>query len=772
MLRARARGVKTPNGFRRASREVPAGPAPPPAGSTRNYTGAVSVVRFAALLIVLLCAPLAAHGQDDACDDPTAPQVRGLGFEGNRTFPDADLASRVATTRMSRWAAVPLFGRFVTPRCLDESVLRLDALRVLYAYRVRGFAEATVEPRIEPKGSRAVAVVFVVREGPPTVLTEFRVEGLAGVPDSANFVRDLPARSGGRFDELAIAASRDSLLRRLRNAGYPRADVFRSFSTDREARTARARLLVVPGVQARIGGVSVSIEPAPGHEPAVDPDAIRGLLGIRPGDVYREQALVEGQRRAYQTEAFRAVQVDLDSTGTDSLVGLRVRVAEQPMRAASVGGGWGTIDCFRAQGRLTHYNFLGGVRRLDVSGRVSRVGVGAPTTFQGGARQLCAPDAYADQYGDTLNYYVGATLRQPQLFGFAALPELTVYSEQRSEYNAYRRVTPIGFNAALNGLRVGPQPVSLAYTLELGRTVASPALFCVVFTLCNEADRQIASEQRRFAAITASTQFTRQNDPAFPTRGGTLRLEARHVSPLVGADPSFRFNRLIGELSGFTKFGAEGVLTARVRAGGLFDVEALRSDAQQFIPVQERLFAGGPSTVRGFRPNELGPKSYRILSYDTTAGAAVPGQAREVPVPVGGTSMLVVNLEYRVRAPGLGGLAQLAAFVDGGQVWTRGRDSVRFAVGSLRWTPGVGLRVVTAFGAIRVDLGYNAYRPDAGPAYFDTPLVNSPGVQGGELLCVSPGAVPGGVCPDTYQPLRPTSLWRRITPSISIGQIF
>jgi outer membrane protein insertion porin family len=768
MLRARERGVKTPNGVRLRARCPPRGDRPEtPAGTTRTSTGAVPVVRLAALIVLLVLPCATLRAQDDACDDPAAPAITALRFEGNRAFPSSDLASRIATTRMSSWASVPLLGRAVTRRCLDGEMLRLDALRLLYAYRVRGFADAEVEPRVEARGTSAVAVVFRIREGAPLVLTSFRVTGLEGVPDAAQYLRDLPAREGGRFDELAVAASRDSLLRRLRNAGYPRADVFRSFSTDRVAKTADARLAVVPGPLTRIGAVSVSIEPALGREPQVAPDAVRGLLGIRTGDIYREQALVEGQRRAYQTEAFRAVQVDLDSSGTDSLVTLRVRVAEQPMRAASVGAGWGTIDCFRAQGTLTNYNFLGGVRRLDLTGRLSRLGVGAPAAFGGGARSLCAPDAYRDQYGDTLNYYLGATLRQPQLFGFSALPELTVYTEQRSEYNAYRRVTPVGLNAALGGLRVLQQPVTLAYTLELGRTVASPALFCVVFTLCNEADRAIASEQRRFAAITASTQFTRQNDPVFPTRGATLRLEGRHVSRLVGADPSFRFNRVIGELSGFTKLGTEGVLTARLRAGGLFDVEALQTSATTFIPVQERLFAGGPSTVRGFRPNELGPKSYRILAYDSTRGAAIPGQARDVPVPVGGTSMVVANLEYRVRAPGLGGLAQLAFFVDGGQVWTRGRESADLAVGALRWTPGAGVRVVTAFGAIRVDLGYNTYRPIAGPAYFDTPLL-----QGGELLCVSPGAVPGGACPDTYQPLRPASFWRRVTPSISIGQIF
>jgi outer membrane protein insertion porin family/translocation and assembly module TamA len=292
-----------------------------------------------------------------------------------------------------------------------------------------------------------------------------------------------------------------------------------------------------------------------------------------------------------------------------------------------------------------------------------------------------------------------------------------------------------------------------------------------LFTSCDATDRAIVSAERRFAAFTLSTQLTRQNDPLRPTRGATVRIEARHVSPLVGADSSFRFNRLIADLTGYTQFGADGVLTARLRVGGLFELERLSNASNQtFIPVQERLFAGGPSTVRGYRPNELGPRSYRILSYDQSQDFAVPGQAREVPVPIGGTSMVVTNIEYRVRAPGFGGIAQLAVFADGGQVWTRGRDSLTFSVGALRWTPGVGLRVVTAFGAIRVDIGYNAYRPAAGAAYFDTPVA-----AGGELICVSPDPSPQGPnvqCQPTYQPLRSNSLWRRFTPSISIGQIF
>jgi hypothetical protein len=168
------------------------------AGTTRIIPGSLPVARFAALTFAAVLAgtvPSAARAQDAPCDDPTAPEVRGLRFEGNRAFSSADLGSRVATTRMSRWAAVPLLGRLVTRHCLDEPTMRLDALRVLYAYRVRGFADASVEPVVEPRGPRAVVVVFRVREGAPTILTRFTVEGLGGVADSASFLRDLPVGS-------------------------------------------------------------------------------------------------------------------------------------------------------------------------------------------------------------------------------------------------------------------------------------------------------------------------------------------------------------------------------------------------------------------------------------------------------------------------------------------------------------------------------------------------------------------------------------------------
>ncbi|MBI5601105.1 MAG: hypothetical protein HY944_06025, partial [Gemmatimonadetes bacterium] len=101
------------------------------------------------------------------------------------------------------------------------------------------------------------------------------------------------------------------------------------------------------------------------------------------------------------------------------------------------------------------------------------------------------------------------------------------------------------------------------------------------------------------------------------------------------------------------------------------------------------------------------------------------------------------------------------------------------------WTPGIGARVRTLVGLIRVDIGYNPYQRAAGSAYFDTPVS-----AGGQLYCVSPGntlrvtaSAPGAVgppllqqatgrCPATFAPSRERSFFRRLVPQISIGQAF
>jgi outer membrane protein insertion porin family/translocation and assembly module TamA len=756
------------------------------------------------LLIAALCAAGAstAHAQDVACD-PGDREVRRLTFDGNRAFSDAELATGLVTTP-STWAR-RVFRIIGTRRCLDPIEVRRDSLRLIYFYRRHGFPQVEVGMVVDSVGRDGVEVGFSLKEGAPVLIDSLTISGLDSVPNRERLLRGLPVRVGGRFDQYAVEAARDTILRRLRNSGYPESDVLRSFSSDTAKLTATLTFDVLTGPRARLGAIHLAITPREGKDQRVSDAAVRRALGVEPGDLYRERDLETAKRSLYLSDAYRHVSVVADTASLaeegDSTIDIRITLAENQMRSARASGGWGTLDCFRAQGEVADYGFLGGLRRVDLSVRVSKIGVGEPLDQ---ASRLCASQVKDDPYSDTLNYYAGATLRQSALFGLRTVPTITVYSERRSEYLAFRRYTPIGAIVSLNHQVRPTLATTYAYQLEFGRTSAQPAIFCAVFLVCEASEQSFLSDMRRLATASVSLVRNRANDPFNPTRGSVMGLELRHASPVVGSDPRLRFNKAVADASWYWGIGDGAVLVARLRGGLVFGKELSLESPTEFIPQQERLYAGGPNTVRGFRQNELGPAVYIPESYqvcatpglpcvepvpgaDTVYFNAVPGATSFRAIPLGGNSVVVGNVELRLRSPFLPSLVQWALFTDAGEVWTRGGSGAQQGFQELRITPGLGVRVASPVGPIRVDLGYNPYQRPRGAAYFDAPV--GPGGTA-PLYCVSPGnglPVTGyspdseaveppqqaqGPCGPTYEPRSTGGFFRRLTFNISIGQAF
>jgi outer membrane protein assembly factor BamA len=258
-----------------------------------------------------------------------------------------------------------------------------------------------------------------------------------------------------------------------------------------------------------------------------------------------------------------------------------------------------------------------------------------------------------------------------------------------------------------------------------------------------------------------------------------------------------RFNKLLLDGAGYASVGNGVVLAARLRFGVVVGPSLSFSNTALFVPQQERLFAGGPTTVRGYNQNELGPAAYIPAGYDTVRANGRPGGDPSNPadtvyfrasssspgpriVPTGGNAMVVAMLEARIPSPLLTNVLQFTAFTDAGAVWNRGATGEILGFGTLRWTPGIGVRARTFFGVLRVDVAYNPYARPGGAAYFDAPVA-----AGGALFCVSPGNTlrvtassdgkvqqASGACPVSFQPPRASSFFRRLTPSISIGQAF
>ena len=740
--------------------------------------------------VLLLAVPTsAALGQQTRCEKGGL-EVRSLIFEGNEAYPDATLETGIVTTASS-WAR-KRFGVIGGRHCLNRREFPLDVQRLRVWYRNHGYLDATVDTVVASLSPTRVAVRFVITEGAPMILETLRVLGMDAVPERGEILAGLRARAGGLFDQYAIAAARDTITRRLRDNGYPDAETFLGYDTRTAERRATVIFTVETGVRRRVGLIAITRVGRGDGPPLVTESAVRRLVGITTGELYRERLLERAKRTLYQTEAFTRVDVEPGMAIDDSLIAVNVEVTEGFLRSARLGGGWGSLDCFRTTGELTDYNLFRTATRLELRGRLSKIGIGEPL---GGASALC-PQAEADLYSANLNYYTGATLSQPSLLRARYVPSLSVYSERRSEYNAFLRTTPVGASVALTR-RMPRRSHSLAYSLEYGRTEAQPALFCAVFNACETADREALQQTHRLAVLSASTTYERTDNGIDPTRGIIGRLEARHASDIIGGDASLQFNRFTADGSIYRPLGPDIVFAARLRFGVVLGPTFTFDEAASFVPPQERLFAGGPTTVRGFRQNELGPSVYIPTAYDTVTvdgspTTLAPGSSDTVyfradpatvgqrAVPTGGNTMFVGNAELRFTSPFLPNLLRWTLFADVGEVWNRGSGVSALRFKSLKWTPGFGVRIKTPIGFLRADLAYNSYPRSGGAAYFDAPVA-----EGGALFCVSPGnslavtrtagdqlVQAAGPCPTSFGPPRAHTFFSRLTPSIAIGQAF
>jgi outer membrane protein insertion porin family/translocation and assembly module TamA len=271
-----------------------------------------------------------------------------------------------------------------------------------------------------------------------------------------------------------------------------------------------------------------------------------------------------------------------------------------------------------------------------------------------------------------------------------------------------------------------------------------------------------------------------------PTRGYNWAAEYRTSNGLTATDkPAQYFNKGTFDGSVYQSLASTTVLALRARFG--YIQGGTSASGARLPPPQERLYAGGAFSVRGFQQNELGPQVY-LLNPDAFDSVLVSrtdtsttweyisnGKRPERSVPSGGNALVVLNAEVRFRGGFLPDVLEVAPFVDAGQVWVT-QVGKHINVNQLLVTPGLTFRYFWSFAPIQVNLGYNSYPPAQGTAYFAQPV----NVQSNRapLICVTaPDVTPvpftrtnrGDViqpglasCPASYTPPPANSFFQRL----------
>ncbi len=177
------------------------------------------------------------------------------------------------------------------------------------------------------------------------------------------------------------------------------------------------------------------------------------------------------------------------------------------------------------------------------------------------------------------------------------------------------------------------------------------------------------------AIILGLSQDTR-NSTVMPTRGFDRALTLK-VAGLGGDEYYYKVMSDVGYFFSAGRFVKGSIFHLRGRLGFINPLPIGNGSER---PVYERFFVGGDDTVRGFDQDEASPDD--------------DGDA------YGGTKELILNFEYLF--PLVGGLRGLV-FYDTGAAFDNG-DPI--SISGMRHGVGVGVRFISPFGPLKLDLGY------------------------------------------------------------------
>jgi outer membrane protein insertion porin family/translocation and assembly module TamA len=734
-------------------------------------------------LCVMATGATSAEAQRNRCSR-FSPRVDEVRLDGARRVSRGILAPLLYVQPSGFWRR--RFGWDIGPAyCLDSTDVARDVEELRIQYVDRGFIAAQVTGSVERFGDRQARVTYTIREGEPVRITAVIVRGLPPeAADSAALARQL---IGQPFDDSVVTATADSIQARMRDAGYARAAPEQVVATkDSTTRTGTLQFTFTPGRLTYIDSVAVRIT-SEGGSPALPTQAIRTAFGVRRGAQYSARSIGSGQREVSALDLYRQIRIDTvpprtrPGTTPDS-IGLVVTLIEGDRYRARTTGGWGTLDCFRTQTRFTAQNFAGLGHRLELTGLLSKIGVAEPFS---GLSSACAPRVRDDPFSQLLNYYAGATVRLrglPPIGTARWQPEVTLFSERRSQLNAYEQTTEIGLLGS-SVHRLGPLHTFTAqYTYTDTRTRADRAVSCTRFGFCRLEDVASFVLRTPVQSIGGTMTYNPLAPNDDPVRGARWNADLKFGHANIGKIFPIDFGRFQVEGTLYRPIAPGLLLAVRGQVGGVVAQE----DDAQFLPPGERFYSGGQNSVRGFRENLLGPGSYIVSAIDTVAGpGGMPvGEARgdfRRLSPSGGNAMWVANVELRTSGRWPVGLFQWVAFVDMGRVWNT-RDVFSVTNANARATPGLGVRLLTPLGPFRLDVGYNPNNPEPGPAFLVIDADRRAGTPG-RAICVSPGSddpltlalgqPPSSTsCPATYRPPRAEKFLTRLQLHFSLGHAF
>jgi outer membrane protein insertion porin family len=548
-------------------------------------------------------------------------KLGNITFEGNKTFQPSVLKDYMIGTTRARYSQFQKSLPFV------EADLITGTSLVQSFYVSQGFPQVQIVKltTLPDNQSGTVNAVVTINEGPRYFFGPISFSENFGIAKSqfAAKIKSLtdPPKP---YSEAELQNLQRDLTFIFKSKGYFSALVTVT-PNFQKVEGGRVPILVdsVPGPIYHFGGVIVSQEPTARLRPEFLP---RRFAALR-GETYDPEKLKDLYRRLYLTGLYDTLDIQ-EVAQPDGTIRLVANPREARAKELGFYGGYDTFDGVIFGATYTNRNIDGLGRifsfRLDYTGR-------------GPDGEISYENPWFLDKDIDFNIALGVSAKQ-----------LVAYSIQN--YYARVRLTKTYRKGVQTALFLQAKEADVS-SIEI-----TPA------SLVGPTNYQLIT-------VGVSQTFDFRDSPTNPRTGWIFDTTASFSESVDG---SASFARLTGRYSTYFSLG-KTLLALGARLGYMDAVQGTAG-----VPIDERFFNGGSTTVRSFYETELSPKDNNNH-------------------PIGGLARSIFNVEYDV--PIFGDLVG-AAFMDAGGTGDNPFDNFATAVGG-------GVRYNLPIGPVRVDYGVN-----------------------------------------------------------------
>lgn len=547
-------------------------------------------------------------------DEGDKTGIKRIQFVGNEAYSEGRLRDLMTSTEMN------LLSFIKTSDVYDPDRIAADLDLVRRYYLKNGYADfriVSADARFD-EGQGGWIITVTVDEGRQYRVGAVAIDSRVGGVDGGTLRGEIRTGVGDVYNAEDVEKTLTGVTTEVARRGYPFAQVRPTGERDRATGTVSLGFIVEDGPRVYIERVNIR-----GNTRTRD-YVVRRELDFAEGDAYNRVLTDRAERRLNGLGFFKKVRFSNEPGSAPDRVIVNIDVEDQPTGSFSVAGGYSTADGIIGEVSVSESNFLGRGQYVRVAGSAGQYTRGIDFSFTEpyflGYRLAAGFDVF-NKYSDLTRYsryvtdVVGGQLRLglPITEEFGVTLRYSIYNTDLKIPNTLRRPYndcsfPLAGYTAINAAGQAIYP-NCAYDGE-----ASIAL-----------KDSVGSTLTSLAGVTLA--YSTLDNLAQPRNGFYGELKPEFAG--IGGDS--KFFRVTSEARYYKEIWEDVVGFVRFQAGHVQPTEGntLRITDQFFL---------GPSLVRGFAPNGIGPRDVGSGDARSNAlgGTTYVGGTLEVQFPIWG----------------------------------------------------------------------------------------------------------------------------------------